>query len=81
MIQDLSQSSAKPISAFIKHIIRPEMNAPAADQDIQLQKAWTTIAGNLTPLARPTPQRSGTQVIECQSSVWATTLRAKAPTI
>ncbi len=81
MIQDLSQSSAKPISAFIKHIIRPEMNAPAADQDIQLQKAWTTIAGNLTPFARPTLQRSGKLVIECKSSVWATNLRAQAPTI
>jgi len=81
MAQDLSKTSAKPISAFIKHIIRPEMNAPDSDQDIKLQKAWTAIAGSLTPFARPMLQRSGKLVIECQSSVWATNFRAQAPTI
>lgn len=81
MTQDLSKSSIKPISAFVKHIIRPEMNAPDIGQDIKLQKAWTTIAGSLTPFARPILQRSGKLVIECQSSVWATNFRAQAPTI
>ncbi len=81
MTEDLSKSSTKPISFFIKHIIRPEMNAPDAAQDIRLQKAWITIAGNLAQFARPMLQRSGKLVIECKSSVWATNFRAQAPSI
>ncbi len=81
MTQDLSKPSIKPVSAFLRHIIRPEMNAPDIDRDIKLQKAWATIAGDLTPFARPILQRSGKLVIECKSSVWATNFRAQAPTI
>lgn len=81
MVQDLPGAPIKPISAFVKRIIRLEMNAPDVDQDFRLQKAWTTVAGDSALHALPSLQRSGKLVIVCNSPVWATLFRSQAPTI